>query len=339
VTPFVDVHSHVTPLTFPEAPSGAARPRWPCMQCTSPVAATVMIGQTPFRQLDNRSWATSRRIEDMDRDGVTVQVLSPMPELLSYWLAPDDAAVICDASNHQIAEMIAVAPRRFRGLGVVPLQDPQRAAAMLPRLKRDFGLAGVELGSNINGMMLGDDSLEPFWEAAEAEGIAIYIHALHPVAAKPISASPIYTAFSLFPIDVAMTAASMIMAGVPDRHPSLRIGFSHGGGTLGAMLGRLDIGWEKTDGFSGKAGLRPSEQARAFFFDSNVYDQAYLRHLATSVAPGHVFAGTDYPYEIMQQKPVEFIGTAGFGEAALASLHVGAASRFLDEDLALLGAT
>lgn len=334
MTPFVDVHTHVTPRAFPAVPNETAAARWPCMRCHGDAKATVMIGERPFRELDARSWDGARRIEDMHADGVAMQVLSPMPELLSYWLAPADAALICDSSNAQIAELVAAAPKRFRGLGAVQLQQPAGVAKDLRRIKREFGLSGVEIGSNINGTMLGDPSLEEFWAAAQDENLAVFVHALHPVAAAPIAATPVYTAFALFPIDVAMAAASLAMAGVIDRFPRLRIGFSHGGGAIAAILGRLDTGWVRSEGFGGRAPTRPSEQARAFFYDGNVYDPAYLRYLASTVAPGQVFAGTDYPYDIMQRDPVTYVASAQLGEAAHDEVRLGAASRFLAEDLA-----
>lgn len=334
MTPFIDAHSHVTPLALPAAPGEAAKDRWPCMRCGGTDRATMMVGDKPFRELDARSWDAGRRIEDMDRDGVAMQLLSPMPELLSYWLDPADAALLCDAANRQIADMVARDPRRFRGLGALPLQDVGLAVAQLPRLRREFALSGIEIGSNIGGMMLGDERLDPFWGAAEAEGLAVFVHALHPVAAPPIAAPPLYTALALFPVDVGMAAASLLMAGVADRFPALRIGFSHGGGTIGAMLGRLDVGWRRTDGFQGRARRLPSEQARSLFYDGNVYDGAYLAHLATRTAPGRVFAGTDYPYDIMQTDPVRFVRDALPDRRAFESLAVAAASAFLDEDLA-----
>jgi aminocarboxymuconate-semialdehyde decarboxylase len=226
--------------------------------------------------------------------------------------------------------MIAAAPARFKGLGAVPLQDPPAAAAILPRLRDDFGLSGVEIGSNINGVMLGDDRFDVFWQAAEDQGMAVFVHALHPVAVKSIEASPLFAAFVGFPIDVAMAAASLMTSGTFTRYPRLRIGFSHGGGALGSILGRLDKGWSSGGRYGIENMCKPSDQARRLFYDSNVYDPAYLRYLATRIAPGQVFIGTDYPYQIMQEAPVDFVAKVGLGDADLQRLLVGAAKTFLD---------
>lgn len=299
------------------------------MKCAGVNKATVMIGDRPFRELDARSWDAEARIADMDRDGVAVQVLSPMPELLSYWLDAVEAAPILERCNHQIAELASRHPDRFRGLGAVPLQDPAQAIEMLPRIRREFGLSGIEIGSNVAGRMLGDPAHDPFWAAVADEGLAVFVHALHPLAGKAAGSSPLFNVFALFPVDVGMAAASLLMAGVLDRHPNLRIGFSHGGGTLLSMLGRLDIGWSKTGGFGGQAISAPSSAASRFYYDTNVYDPRLLRHMTSTMAPGRIFAGTDYPYEIMQTDLREYIRSAGLGDAVERSVMSGAAASFL----------
>lgn len=290
-----------------------------------------MIGDKPFRPLDNRSWDAERRLEDMDRDDVAVQVLSPMPELLSYWHSAADAGLLCDAVNAQIADMIASHPGRFRGLGAVPLQDPVAATAYLKRVKDEFGLSGVEIGSNINGKMLGDPSFEAFYAEAEALGLSIFVHALHPVAAKAAAMPPVDTAFVYFPIDVAMAAASIAMNGVLDRFPRLRIAFSHGGGAIGSIVGRMDTGWKATDGYGGRMAEAPSATLRKMFFDSNVLDPEYLTYLVRNLSPGRIFAGTDYPYPIMQQDPARFISNLSLSADEIQSLNWDAAETFLDE--------
>ena len=327
----IDVHSHVAPLTFPGCPSAEEAARWPCMQCQSTTQATIFMGNRPFRELDDRSWSASRRIADMDREGVDVQVLSPMPELLSYWMGADAGTLLCDHVNASIAELIGKAPRRFRGLGATPMQDPARAAAYLTRVRDEFGLSGIEIGSNINGVMLGDSRFDPIYEATEALGLAIFVHALHPLATRGLDVPPPFTGFVGFPIDVAMAGASLIMDGTLDRFPKLRIGLSHGGGALGAILGRLDLGWVTTKGFGGKAARSPRALASTMFYDSNIYDGTYLSHLS-KILPGRVFAGTDYPYAIMQKGPAEFIAASITDAEARESLRHGAASAFLGED-------
>lgn len=326
----IDVHCHVSPRDFPITPNHAVSGQWPCMRCEA-AKTHLYIGEKMFRELDERSWNAGRRLEDMARDQVAIQVLSPMPELLAYWLNAAEASVLCDHSNHQIAEMIALHPKHFRGLGAITLQQPDSAHEQLLRLKSEFGLAGVEIGSNINGTMLGDKSLEPFWAAAESLIMAVFVHALHPLATAQLAVSPMYTAMAGFPTDVGMAAASIIMSGVLERYPRLRIAFSHGGGTLGAMLGRLDLGWKKTEGFGGMLNIKPSEQARRCFFDSNVYNGEYLRLLATNVAPNQIFLGTDYPYAIQQDDPFAYLKSAELNDATLRSVSYGAAMAFLNE--------
>ena len=327
----IDVHSHIAPLTFPGCPGAEEAARWPCMQCQSTTQATIFMGNQAFRELDDRSWCASRRIADMDRDGVDIQVLSPMPELLSYWMGADAGALLCDHVNSAIAEMISKAPHRFRGFGATPMQDPGRAATYLMRVRDEFHLSGIEIGSNINGVMLGDSRLDPIYEAAEALGLAIFVHALHPLATRGLDAPAPFTGFVGFPIDVAMAGASLIMSGTLDRFPNLRIGLSHGGGALGAILGRLDLGWTTTKGFGGKTARNPRALARSMFYDSNIYDGAYLSYLS-KILPGRVFAGTDYPYAIMQKEPADFIHSSIADAEARESLRRGAASVFLGED-------
>jgi aminocarboxymuconate-semialdehyde decarboxylase len=328
----IDVHSHIAPSSFPLCPDADEAARWPCMQCRSATQATIFMGNKPFRELDERSWSATRRIADMDRDGVHIQVLSPMPELLSYWMSVDAGTLLCDHVNGTIADLIAMAPRRFRGLGAAPMQDPARARAYLTKVRDGFGLSGIEIGSNINGVMLGDSRFDPVYEAAEALGLAIFVHALHPVATRGLDAPASFTGFAGFPIDVAMAGASLIMSGTLDRFPKLRIGLSHGGGALGAILGRLELGWASTKGFGNDAARSPRALAATMFYDSNVYDGAYLSHLA-KILPGRVFVGTDYPYAIMQRDPAAFIAISISDTQTRDSLYSGAACEFLGENL------
>jgi aminocarboxymuconate-semialdehyde decarboxylase len=328
--PLIDVHSHVVPQELPSDPTGGALSGWPSVACEAcGTKAQVFMGKRPFREIDYRSWSPARRIEDMDRDGVSAQTLSPMPELLSYWLDPSPALELARRVNHVIGDMVAAHPDRFFGFGTVPLQDPDLAAREVSNFRADFGLAGVEVGSNVAGAYLGDARFDPFFAACEAEGLAIFIHSLHPLQARDLSRHPMLVPFAGFTVDTGLCAASLIMDGVLDRFPKLRIGFSHGGGVLALLLHRMEFGWGSTDGFEGKLPQSPKTYARRFFYDSLVYDEAYLEHLATHIAPGQIFLGTDYPYLIQQPHPGAFIASAAARPGVGPSIWSEAAHRFL----------
>ena len=326
----IDVHSHVVPQELPADPTGGAIGAWPSVVCEAcRTKAQVFMGKRPFREIDDRSWSPSRRVEDMDLDGVAAQALSPMPELLSYWLDVGPALELTRHVNDAIAAMVADRPGRFYGLGAVPLQDPDLAAREVRDLRVRFGLVGVEVGSNVAGAYLGDPRFDPFFAACEAEGLAIFVHALHPLQARDLSRHPMLVPFAGFTVDTGLCAASLIMEGVPERFPNLRIGFSHGGGVLAPLLHRMEFGWRSTDGFGGKLPQSPKTYARRFFYDSLVYDEAYLEHLGTHIAPGQIFLGTDYPYLIQQPDPRAFIAASAARPGVSDTIWNDAASRFL----------
>ncbi len=325
----IDVHAHVCPDHFIETPELKNNKKMPCMCFSKPGEADLMIEGKSFRKLDARSWDVARRLDDMDSDGITMQALSPMPELLSYWFNTADGEQICDFMNGIIAGMIAAAPSRFKGLGMVPLQDIPAAIASLRRARDKFGLSGVQIGTHINGVMLGDPRLDPFWEAASGLGMAIFVHPLHPLTARSLDVGSVFHPLVGFPVDTAIAGGSLLINGVLDRFPALRLGLSHGGGALAPVIHRLDQAWNSMAAFRATLTRKPSEAARALFYDTNVYDQQFLAYLATHIAPGKIFLGTDYPYEIMQTAPRDYLTGVPISGAALASLAHGAAREFL----------
>ena len=320
----IDVHAHVVCREFPEA--RISEPRWPCMCHGDGDRATVMIAGKRFREVDARSWDVGRRLADMDAAGVVRQALSPMPELLSYWFAPQAGLDMCRWINDTIAEMVSSRPERFSGLGAVPLQDPELAARELGRLRQD-GLCGVEIGSNVNGRVQGEAEFEPFYAEAERLDMAVFVHALHPIGSDRLSSMPDLEPFAAFPLDTALAAAALVRGGVPERYPALRFGFSHGGGAVVPLIHRLGKGAALTRGFKGVISQSPVDYARRFFYDNLVYEPGYAAYLANEFAPGQVFCGTDYPFAIMEAEPAAFVQSAALEDPE--SVRHGAAERFL----------
>jgi aminocarboxymuconate-semialdehyde decarboxylase len=292
----IDMHAHVIPENFPPAASRASAERWPAMDHFEPGRARVMIAGENFRTVHEGNWSRERRLRDMQTTGVDAEAISPLPELMSYWFTPDDGLEMSRYLNQFIAGMCKAAPGRFFGLGAVPLQDPELASKELSNVKA-MGLAGVEIGSNVNDVSLGDARFRGFFQEAARLGLAVFMHALHPTFIDRIG-EPLSNAIG-FPTDTGLTIASMIDSGTAEATPDLRIAFSHGGGTFPFMLPRYQHGWGATwneePSSSGK-GTPPVEYARRFYYDTLVFDARSVRFLIDMIGASQLLIGTDYPY-------------------------------------------
>lgn len=304
--------------------------RWPAMQAGADCGhRTVMIDGKAFRTVSSDCWDVARRIEAMDRSGISAQALSPMPELLSYWFSPDDAAAFAAVVNETIAAMVEAAPARFAGLGMVPMQDPDRAARALEALMRDGRFRGIEVGTHVNGVSLGDRRFHPVFAAAEETGAAVFVHALHPAGDTHMIGMPALRAVAAFPCETALAIAALIAGGTLTRFPRLRIAFSHGGGAFGLVLPRMMQGWRVLPPLRDAIAESPAEIARRLYYDSLVYDGATLRHLVERFGERQIMIGTDYPFDIFERDPLGRLGESGLPDATLDLLRDANARRFL----------
>lgn len=300
----IDVHTHVVPEHFPPYVGRDAGAAWPSTVPAHACHRHVMLSGKIYRTVSDRCWDTALRAADMDRQAVARQVLSPMPELLSYWLDAADGAALARYLNEQIAAMVAREPSRFFGLGAVPLQDLDRAIAELEHAVGTLGLAGVELGTNVNGVALGDARLEPFFAAAERLGAAIFVHPLRPAGMDRLVGPVNLEQVVAFPGETGLAAASLLTGGTLARHPNLRIALSHGGGSLAMLLPRLQHGWQTFPVLREAVAEAPAAGARRFWVDSLVYDRVGLLHLIERFGPTQVCIGSDFPFAIAEPDPV-----------------------------------
>jgi aminocarboxymuconate-semialdehyde decarboxylase len=325
----IDVHSHVVPADLP-AYVGAKMPRdWPSMAAAQECHRHVMIDGGLYRTVSYRCWDTGKRMADRDEQRVAVEVISPMPELLSYWMSSNDALPLLQYMNGVIAKMVDDSAGRMVGLGAVPLQDIDLAIRELERLMGTPGFAGVEIGSNINGVPLGAPQFDAFFEAAEALGAAVFVHALRPAGKDRLVGPPQLVQALAYPTDVGLAAASVITSNLLVRRPRLRIAFSHGGGTLASLLPRLEQASHVFGLLSETLQASPVEQARKLYYDSLVFDPATLRHLLSLFGDSQIMLGTDYPFAFREQDPVGQIESMNLDEATVERLVYRNAQQFL----------
>lgn len=326
----IDVHAHVVPENFPSYIGAKMPADWPSMAPAGPACHRhVMIAGKVYRTVSDACWSPTRRLQDLPGMGLALQVVSPMPELLSYWMAAADAQQLLRYTNDCMAAMVDEGGGRLAALGAVPLQDLELAIAELEYVVKTLGLAGVEIGSNINGVPVGAPQLDPFFEACEALGAAVFVHALRPAGMERlVGPAPLQQVLG-YPGDVGLAAASAITGNLMLRRPRLRIAFSHGGGTLASLLPRLQQGWEVFPALKESVHASPAEQARRLYYDTLVFDTPMLRHLVDRFGAGQLMVGTDHPFNFHDRTPVQRIEVAGFDDATVAALVHGNARRFL----------
>ncbi|HZL59224.1 MAG TPA: amidohydrolase family protein [Stellaceae bacterium] len=325
----IDIHTHIVPGDIPAYAGRHDPARWPQMAAASDCHhKQVMIAGKNFRTVSDECWDAARRIEAMDRMGIGCQVLSPMPELLSYWFPAADGLAFARHVNDTIGAMVARGASRFAGLGMVPLQDPDLATRELENLMRD-GFRGVEIGSNVNGAIIGDPKFEPFFAAAEKLGAAIFVHALHPSGIDRIVGPPRLPALLAFPCETSFAISSLITGGTLQKHPDLRLCFSHGGGVFALILPRLLAGLEMMAGLKQQVTAEPRAIARRLYYDTLVYDAKTLKFLIEIFGATQLCIGTDYPFEIHEKEPLRDIAALGLGAKEIGDLHAGNARRFL----------
>lgn len=252
------------------------------------VHSHVMLGERPPASVVGDCADPEAILEETGVDHV---VLSPWVALLG--------------SDHRARNeaLAALVGERVSALGSVPLEEPEELRAVL-----DAGLAGVEVPASVDGVYLGDERFEPFWAAAEELRALVFVH--------PTTRAFDWPDFYLWntvgnPFETTIAAAHMVMAGVLERHPGLRVVLAHGGGALPVLRGRL----RRVSALRGWAD--PEASIRRFYFDTVTHDPTVLRELAAFVGPDRVVLGTDHPFDMGDPDPLATVRAAGLDPDAL----------------------
>lgn len=172
-----------------------------------------------------------------------IQVLSTVPGIgFNYWAKPEDALEVAQFINDDLAKVVKEGRGRFIGLGTVPMQDPQLAIAEMKRCVRELGFPGIQIGSHVNDWNLDNPALEPFWQAVSELSVAVFVHPWD-MQNGPRHAKHWFPWLVDMPNETGLAIASMLLGGVYDRWPNLRVCFAHGGGTACQIIGRMDHGF------------------------------------------------------------------------------------------------
>ena len=250
------------------------------------------------------------RLQTMDRQGIDMQVVSHVPSHIAnfgYWAERNLAEQIVEAANSHIADLCRAKPERLVGLCLVALQFPEMAARQLEAAMGSMGMRGAEISTRVNDMELDDERLEPFWAAAEQLGALIFMHPSGSTLGQRLAKYYLANVIGN-PLDTTIALSHLIFGGVLERHPRLKICAAHGGGYLPSYTPRSDHGFEVRPEAQ-TIPHPPSHYLRQVFVDTLVYKPENVAHIIRQMGASQVVLGTDYPFDMGEEHPLEVLET------------------------------
>jgi aminocarboxymuconate-semialdehyde decarboxylase len=288
----IDFHSHFFPVEALQNP-GKYESRAPKIVLDKgKLSVTSQIGSRPG--LGPGAYNPSARIKALDQMSIDIQAISPSPILLFYWEEPAVAAHFSRKQNEAIQELVNKHPDRFVGFGSVPLQSIADSIE-IAREAKSMGLKGLEIGNAVGDRPLDDASFEAFFDAAQELDMLLFVHPLEGGLDADDPLSPILGNVLQFTFRTTMMVERMILKGMFEKYPNLRLCLSHGGGLLAFNIWRLDHSYSLRPELKKIIPDKPSGYLKKLYFDTIVHSIAALQYLVAVVGADRVVIGTDYP--------------------------------------------
>jgi aminocarboxymuconate-semialdehyde decarboxylase len=236
----------------------------------------------------------SKRLEDMDRVGIDVEVISLSTPNVFFTDAEHQPAV-ARMINDSYAELIATHPKRFKGFASIPMDAPDAALAELHRAIDELKLNGVILLSNIGGKPLTSPEYRPFFGEANRMKLCIFLHPMLPAqsdAFREYVLGPIIG----FPFDTSLAVARMCYDGMLAEFPDIRWIVGHLGGAVPYLMERMDNGFRDFPECRAKIDQLPSFYLKRLYYDTVSFSPHTLMMVRNMVGADHMVMGSDYPH-------------------------------------------
>ena len=323
----VDLHSHFFPIEALSHPT-KHQDKAPKIRLQEG-ALTVTSGGGMRGNLSEGAYDAEARIKALDAMSIDLQAISPSPILLFYWEDPAPAAYFSRLQNEAIQAVVKKYPGRFVGFGSVPLQNIAEAIA-IAREAKNIGLKGLEIGTAVGDKPLDDPDFEPFYETIQALDLLLFVHPLEDGidTADPLTAMLGNVAH--FPFRTTLMVERMILQGLFEKYPNLRLCLSHGGGLLAFNIWRLDHAYKLRPEFRKNISQPPSSYFRKLYFDSIVHSTMALQYLLQVVGADRLVVGTDYPMAMGDFASVQKINELNLSAAERDQVLGGNAARALN---------
>ena len=268
------------------------------------------------------------RIEDMDLQGIDMQVLSITPPQYYYWLDAETAPKVIHLQHERFAEIIRRYPDRFAAVANIPMDHPELAVEVMREARENYGFHGFEINGDVNGGDYDDRRYDVIWEAAEELEMTMI---LHPQGFTHGQRMDDYYLINVVCMPLASTVAvsRMILGGVWERYPDLRMVVVHGGGYLPFYYARTDHAYGVRPEMRKHITQLPSQYLHKLYFDTAVFKPEMVRYLVDEFGADHVLMGTDYPFDMGPTDPLAFLADVQLTEAERQLIVGGNAARLL----------
>ena len=325
----IDIHTHILPKNWPNLKERYGYGGFVQLEHCSGCSRMLIDGEH-FRDVTKNCWDPNTRIEECDKTEVDVQVLSTVPVMFSYWAKPKDTADLSMILNDHIADLVTEFPKRFIGLGTLPMQDADLSIKELNRLKEIKGIAGVQIGSHINGWNLDDSRIFPILEAAQDLDLSVFVHPWQMLGSDRMNLYWLPWLVGM-PAETAVSICSLIFGGVFEKLPNLRIAFAHGGGAFPSIIGRLEHGYNvRPDIVATHNKHNPRDYIGKFYLDSLVHEPSVLRYMIDLFGADCIALGSDYPFPLGEEIPGEMIKNMKLDKNTVSALYADTALKWLN---------
>lgn len=324
----IDIHSHFFP-PITQAEAAALDPHAaPWLQVNDNDHGMIMTGNKPFRPVYSALWDPARRIAEMDKAGVDLQIMCATPVMFGYSYPVEQALPWAQRMNDYAIELCAHDPKRLKTLAQVPLQNLDAACQEASRAK-SIGHIGVQIGNHLGSKDLDDADMLSFLTHCAHEDIPLLVHPWDMMGGEQRMKKWMLPWLVAMPAETQLGILSLILSGAFEKLPrSLKICFAHGGGSFAFLLGRVDNAWRERDIIREDCPHLPSSYVDRFHVDSAVFDSRALELLVDIMGQERVMLGSDYPYPLGEQQVGQLIRDTRFSAATHAQLLSGNARKF-----------
>lgn len=328
----IDIHTHILPEHIPHWKEKFGYGGFIQLDHHKPCCARMIKDDGKFfREVEDNCWSAEKRIHECDHHHVDVQVLSTVPVMFGYWTKPQDGLELSKFLNDHIADIVHRYPKRFVGLGTIPMQDAKLAIQELERCKA-IGMRGVQIGSNVNQKNLNEPEFFEIFAACEQLDMAVFIHPWEMMGEQDMQRYWLPWLVGM-PAETSRAACSLIFGGVLERLPKLRVALAHGGGSFPATLGRIKHGYDcRPDLVAIDNAVSPEQYVGKFWLDSLVHDARMLDYVVDMFGAERVALGSDYPFPLGENIPGTLIRNMPWDDAKKEMLLSGAALQWLGMD-------